>query len=309
VSELVVNDVDFQLYQGDAHEVLRELPSESVDTVVTSPPYYRLRDYGVEGQIGLEDTLRVYISVLTAVFLEVLRVLKPTGSLWLVIDDSYAGGGNYRGTHSEQTLTAKQRSNGGARGVSQALGGIVELPPKNLCLIPHQLVLSLQESGWWVREEIIWHKPNPMVESARDRCTRAHEFIFHLTKRPSYFWNWLAAQEPAAWERWGEQTNAKGYWPGSTEARETRNMRDVWSFPTANYPETHFATFPPELVARCLSLTTPSYGGVVLDPFMGSGTVAVVGRQLGHKVVGIELSPAYCELIAQRTGQQSLLAQ
>jgi DNA modification methylase len=307
VTEPLIQDADFTLYQGDAREVLAELPADSVDTVVTSPPYYRLRDYEVEGQIGLESSLRVYISVLTAVFLEVLRVLKPTGSLWLVIDDSYAGGGNYRGVKSEETLTAKQRSNGGARGVSQALGGIKDFPDKSLCLIPHRLAIALQESGWWVRQEAIWAKPNPMTESARDRCTRQHEYIFHLTKNPHYFWNWGAAQEPAAWERWGKQTNAKGYWPGETPARETRNMRSVWDFPSANYPEMHFAVFPHKLVARCLALSTP-LKGTVLDPFMGSGTVAVVARQMGFETIGIELSEKYCEQIRRNTGQLSLTA-
>lgn len=297
----LLDDGDFQLYQGDAREVLPQLNAE-VDCCITSPPYFRLRDYDTGKQIGLEDSIDEYLVALCQVFDAVGQLLTPAGSLWVVIDDSYAGGGNYRGIHSEFTLTEKQRSNGGARGVSQKLGGIKELPAKNLCLIPHRFALDMQARGWYVRQEVIWHKPNTMVESAKDRCTRAHEYIFHFTRQPHYWWNHVAMQEPANWDRWGRQTPLKDYWPTGTEGRETRNTRSVWTVPTANYPEAHYAVFPDKLVANMLNATCPPLG-IVLDPFMGSGTVARVARVMRRRAIGVELSPDYCEQIVRNTSQ------
>jgi len=359
---LVVDDPDFMLFQGDALCALQLLPGESVDCVVTSPPYFALRDYGVEGQLGLEDTPDEYIANLREVFDEVHRVLKPTGTMWLVIGDSYAGGGNYRGITSEETLTAKQRSNGGARGVSQALGvKNHDRKNKELCGMPWRLAFALQADGWYLRCDVIWAKPNPMPESITDRPTKSHEYVFMLTKSKSYYFNQDGVREehsglaagnthskpnPASEIGGGDTRHGIPWKPGVSPQEETldgsqgerrgpdgrlatgvkagsssiqhrdgerwpndrgRNIRSVWTIPTQPYPDSHFATYPEKLVATCLKASCPE-DGTVLDPFIGSGTTALVARKMGLRTIGIELNPEYAQMCSQRLHQQSLFA-
>lgn len=196
-----MSDKLLQVFHGHALAVLRTLDAQSVNTCVTSPPYWGLRDYGVQEQIGLEKTPEEYVANLVAVFAELRRVLRDDGTLWLNLGDSYAGGGNYRGTHSESTLSDKQRSNGGARGVSQLLGCSGKqhgCKPKDLVGIPWMVAFALRTDGWYLRQDIIWSKPNPMPESVTDRCTRSHEYIFMFSKRPRYYYDAAAIREPAS---------------------------------------------------------------------------------------------------------------
>ena len=317
------------IYTGNAATVLQTLPKESIDCVVTSPPYYGLRDYGtaqwqggdpackhstreekgfekwkqssnrgnskppksicpkcgavrVDNQIGLEDTPEEYINRLTAVFNEIRRVLKPTGTLWLNIGDSYAC--------------------------------------KSLIGIPWQLAFALRNAGWYLRQDIIWHKPNPMPESVRDRCTKAHEYIFLLSKSKKYYFNHEAMLEPANYDGRKKilkgvslkycnnaagiptQSIAKGgglRWANTVKGCPARNKRDVWLIPTRPFKEAHFATFPPELASHCIKAGCPE-NGVVLDPFFGAGTTGVVAKQLNRNYIGIELNENYVEIAERR---------
>lgn len=300
-----------RILNGDALEMLRTLPDESVNCCVTSPPYYGLRDYGAAGQIGLESTPEQYIERLVAVFREVRRVLRDDGTLWLNVGDSYAD--------------------------------------KNLIGIPWMLAFALRADGWYLRQDIIWAKPNPMPESVRDRCTKAHEYIFLLTKSARYWYDAEAVGENFADERMvcsgakfgtpeqyakesgrsGDQGLARfnkgrggknamrgqGHFrdgengPANRAGRDmqnvgaegfTRNRRSVWTITTKPYTEAHFATFPPELPRICIMAGCPA-DGVVLDPFAGSGTTGAVALELGRRAVLIELNPKYVKLIERRT--------
>jgi DNA modification methylase len=300
---------------GDSGEVLKTLDAGSVQCVVTSPPYYGLRDYGVDGQIGLEETPEAYVAKLVDVFREVRRVLKDDGTLWLNLGDSYAGGGNYRGINSEATLSEKQRSNGGARGVSQLLGAknTPGCKPKDLIGIPWMVAFALRADGWYLRSEIIWHKKNPMPESVTDRPTKAHEQIFLLSKSARYYYDADAVAEPVAREFWHETVggeymtsqdgrNDGGKRKGNGPMNGTRNKRDVWSVATQPYPEAHFATFPPDLIEPCI-LAGSREGDTVLDPFNGSGTTGAVSIKHHRNYIGVELNPAYVELTNKRFGK------
>ena len=315
-----------KLLQGDCRDVLKTLPDCSVHCCVTSPPYFGLRDYGCAGQIGLEPTPDAYVAELVAVFREVKRVLRYDGTLWLNLGDSYAGGGNYRGVNSEATLSDKQRSNGGARGVSQLLGAknTPGCKPKDLIGIPWRVAFALQSDGWYLRQDIIWHKPNPMPESVTDRCTKAHEYIFLLAKSPRYYYDAEAVKEKQtestvarAAYGWNGRTddNSNGARTGSTFKRMAesgekigtipadglRNKRTVWTVSTKPYREAHFATFPPDLIQPCIRAGCPA-GGTVLDPFGGSGTTGEVAASEGRNAILVELNPAYVELQKSRCG-------
>jgi DNA modification methylase len=260
--------MDIGIHVGDCLEVLRTWPDACVDCCVTSPPYWGLRDYSVEGQLGLEPTLEEYIAKMVAVFAEVRRVLKPTGTLFLNLGDSYTGGkgGGAKGDeHGQMHKGARIVPNG--------------LKPKDLCMIPARVALALQADGWWLRSDIIWHKPNPMPESCTDRPTSAHEHIFLLTKTP-----------------------------GTRNYGDTRNARNVWTIATKPYKGAHFATFPPEIPRRCILAGCPECG-IVLDPFFGSGTVGMVATELGRQWVGIELNPEYAEDARIRTAQRGLFSE
>lgn len=313
-----------KILQGDCLERLRELPDESIQCCVTSPPYWGLRDYGVEDQLGLEKTPEEYVAKMVEVFREVRRVLRDDGTLWLNLGDSYAGGGNYRGVNPD-TLSEKQGSNRASHGLNQKCG-IVDLPPglkpKDLVGIPWRVAFALQADGWYLRSDIIWHKPNPMPESVTDRPTKSHEYIFLMSKSARYYYDAKSIMESAAYGEqhankatsWGtnrkhpNKANVADYaFTGdnhtchkSENGEFQRNKRTVWTVATSPYSEAHFATFPPDLIKPCILAGTKP-GDTVLDPFGGSGTTGQVALELGRKAVLIELNPEYIKLIEQRT--------
>ena len=299
---------------GDVRAMLATLPDESVHCVVTSPPYWGLRDYGVEGQIGLEATPGEFIDTMTEVFREVRRVLRADGTLWLNIGDSYTGSASTGGAGKETAYTGKRTlPNKRADG----------LKPKDLVGMPWRLAFALQADGWWLRQDIIWSKPNPMPESVRDRCTKAHEYIFLLSKSERYYFDAEAISEPVESgpsdikkmleqkERIGgkhkvlvdplsmaSSTTNIGQ-KRSVGDGESRNKRSVWTITTKGFSEAHFATFPPELPELCIRAGCPP-GGTVLDPFFGAGTTGLVADRLGRDCIGIELNPAYAEMARRR---------
>lgn len=299
--------IDALILEGDAAEKLKVIDAESVHTCVTSPPYFGLRDYGTAGQIGLEQTPEEYVEKLVTVFREVRRTLRDDGTLWLNIGDSYA----------------KNRKAG--------------CKPKDLIGIPWLLAFALRADGWYLRQDIIWQKPNCMPESVRDRCTKSHEYIFLLSKSPRYYFDAEAISEPiagASTKRYMQNIDAQNgsdRQPGKTngnmkaalprfggskygdDTREEfrtksgaeyipqlkRNRRDVWTIGTGGFKGAHFAVFPEKLVEPCIIAGCPA-GGTVLDPFAGSGTTGVVAKRLGRKFVGVEISPEYREMAIDR---------
>lgn len=327
---------------GDAAEVLRNMPSESVNCCVTSPPYYGLRDYGTDGQIGLEETPEEYIERLVEIFREVRRVLRDDGTLWLNIGDSYAGSG--KGRYKDgiaRNSGKKQGTNAGTVvGVLRKTTAASGCKPKDLIGIPWMLAFALRADGWYLRQDIIWEKTNPMPESVRDRCTKSHEYIFLLSKSPKYYYDAEAIAEPCAdssLRRYAEDIeHQKGSErvPGKTNGnmkavlpryggkkysdhpeefyrtksgelydfRPRRNKRDVWTVSTTPFKGAHFAVFPEKLVEPCVLAGCP-VGGVVLDPFAGSGTTGVVARKNGRGFFGIELNESYCEMARRRIGE------
>lgn len=313
-----VSDPDFTLHVGDVRDVLRELPDESVHCCVTSPPYFGLRDYGVKRQIGLEDTPEAYATALVGVFSEVKRTLKSSGVLWLNIGDSYAANPG-KGGNGPQTKNPNVGFPTSARHRSRLLPGI---KPKDLIGIPWTLAFALRADGWWLRSENIWWKPNALPESAADRPGRDFEHVFQLTRSAHYWYDRDAVKVPAAWDRWGAQTPRKtddGRARGANFVKDRtrqevmeiageRNLRSVWAINTEPFADAHFAVFPTELVATCIKASCPP-GGTVLDPFMGSGTTALVARRLGRRSIGIELNEEYARLAAKRLSQLSLLAE
>jgi DNA modification methylase len=280
----------YAILLGDARRVLQDLPSESVQTIVTSPPYFGLRDYGKEGQIGLEETPTDYINALVDVFREAKRVLREDGTLWLNLGDTYAG---------------------------RALRGGGGLRDKNLNGIPWRVAFALQADGWNLRQDIIWSKPNPMPEPVLDRCTKAHEYIFLMSKSTKYFYDIDAIREPwkdnardiqrAKDKHPGYQgKHSKGYGSAGSSTGQVigdpdkgRNKRSVWSVTCHGFPGAHFATYPPELIRPCI-LAGSKPGDVVLDPFNGSGTTGYVALQEARRYLGIELNPEYVEIAVNR---------
>ena len=297
---------------GDVREKLIELPDKSVHCCVTSPPYFGLRDYGEDGQIGLEDTPEQFIANMVKVFREVWRVLRDDGTLWLNLGDSYNGsGGNHQPHHKNDTgfqgKIGAEKHQGQGRNISN-------LKPKDLIGIPWRVAFALQADGWYLRQDIIWHKPNPMPESVTDRCTKAHEYIFLLTKSRQYFFDHEAIAEPAAnpnsgksWETRkasGEPmrhglTGAASHGVGGFQTKATRNRRSVWTVATKPFKGAHFATFPPQLIEPCILAGCPP-DGTVLDPFFGAGTTGLVAQQHGRNWIGCELNPVYAEMAAKR---------
>ncbi len=279
------------LHNGDCLDVLATLPEKSVHCCVTSPPYFGLRDYGHESQIGLEETPEAYVAKLVAVFREVRRVLRDDGTLWLNLGDSYAGGKTGRDDADRGTRHTDGRNpltqgewktpQGKSRPVPHGL------KPKDLIGIPWMVAFALRADGWWLRQEIIWNKPNPMPESVTDRCTKAHEDVFLLSKSARYYFDNEAISEPAV----GVDSRTAG--------NGKRNRRSVWTVATSPYKGAHFATYPPKLIEPCILAGCP-VGGVVLDPFMGSGTTLAVAVQHGRNGIGIELNPEYLELAKKR---------
>lgn len=294
---------------GDAQEKLKELPSESVNCCVTSPPYLWLRDYGIDGQIGLEDTPQEYIDKLVSVFRDVRRVLKDDGTLWLNIGDSWNAAG--RGSLEFSERAAKQATNSGSITATTGKTLFKGCKPKDMIGIPWMLAFALREDGWYLRQDIIWHKPNPMPESVTDRCTKSHEYIFLLSKSKTYYFNNDAIAEPTVTYDYSVRdrdntrlnnvagrTRMQGL---VTNQYEKRNKRDVWSVTTKPFRGAHFAVFPEDLIEPCILAGCPK-GGVVLDPFFGSGTTGRVATRLGRDYIGIELNPEYIKICEERTG-------
>ncbi len=259
------------VYLGDAYRVLRELPSEICQTAVTSPPYWGLRDYGTDGQIGSEENLEDYIQNLVRVFSELRRILKKDGTLWLNLGDCYTSGG--------RKWRAPDKKNP-ARAMSYRAPTPEGLKPKDLVGVPWRVAFALQADGWYLRSEIIWHKPNPHPESVKDRPTRAHETIFLLSKSERYYYDYEAIMEPGV-------------------NGERRNKRSVWTVQTEPVKEAHFATFPTKLIEPCI-LAGSRPGDYVIDPFFGSGTTGIVAALNYRYFIGIELKPEYLEIARRR---------
>lgn len=292
----------FEIKLGDCLESLRAMPDQSVHCCVTSPPYFGLRDYGVDGQIGLEPTPDEFVQALVAVFREVRRVLRDDGTLWLNLGDSYSSGGRkWRATDAKNAVRGMDTRPDDGMGQKQLLG------------IPWRVAFALQADGWYLRQDVIWAKPNPMPESVRDRCTKAHEYIFLLSKSPRYYFDSEAMREEAVKGASGSSFNSgktAAHQLGRSSDKERvddgkRNRRSVWSVATKPFKGAHFATFPPDLIEPCI-LAGCQVGGTVLDPFGGSGTTAGVALAHGRNAVLCELNPEYAELVPARI--ESILA-
>jgi DNA modification methylase len=297
---------------GDAVDVLRGLPADTVQTCITSPPYWGLRDYGVAGQIGLEGTLDGFLARLVEVFEEVRRVLRPDGTLWVNMGDAYAGSWGARGRGEGTNAPARDlelKHGTAAPGRHASAAGV-----KSKCLMgqPWRLAFALERAGWYLRSDIIWHKPNPMPESITDRPTKAHEYLFLLSKRERYFYDIDAVRVPHADARRRERAEGTNSMRGQAALRprgnlakrtpanpKGRNLRTVWQVATSPFRGAHFATFPVALVEPCVLAGCPA-GGLVLDPFAGAGTTGVAAVQLGRSFVGAELNPEYAEIARRR---------
>jgi len=333
--------MSIQIIQGDVCERLADLPENSVDCVVTSPPYWGLRDYGVDGQIGLEPTLSEHIEKMVNVFRDVRRVMKPSATLWLNYGDCYATSPNGR------SAAATKAAGGDDRTFRDKPFSTIQgvLKAKDLCMVPNRLAIALQEDGWWVRSEIIWAKPNPMPESITDRPATAHEKIFLLSKSAKYFYDAEAVREkssscPDNWKNpdgWDTDPGSHGNihrlgrskgkpakekkkrgsgrphagfdarWDNMSRKEQQengRNCRNVWTIATKPFSAAHFATFPPELAARCIKAGCP-VGGVVLNPFGGAGTTGLVADQLQRDAILIELNPEYVEIAQRRIAENA----
>jgi DNA modification methylase len=309
-----MNTIEF----GDCRETMRRWKEQGIkaQTCVTSPPYYGLRDYGHEGQIGLEETPEEYIKAMVEVFRCVWNVLEDDGTLWLNIGDSYAGSGkgpagNLGANNDERNMTHTKSSAIVPQGCK----------PKDLIGIPWLLAFALRADGWYLRQDIIWHKPNPMPESVQDRCTKAHEYIFLMSKSQKYYYDHESIAEQSIhygtdkrsdlgnirYE--GKRTQGDSVSNGQQSfvtVNENRNKRSVWTVTTKPYAGAHFAVFPSDLIEPCILAGAPA-GGIVLDPFMGSGTTAQVAQNLGRQYLGCELNPDYKPLQDKRLAQRSLV--
>jgi len=304
---------DKMIYQGDCIDILPTLDSNSIHCCVTSPPYWGLRDYGVEGQLGLEKTPEEYVEKMVAVFGEVKRVLRDDGTLWLNLGDSYATHGGCKGSkHSHNFRSAETAEREGIYR-AKPFGKQIGLKEKDLIGIPWRVAFALQADGWYLRQDIIWNKPNPMPESVRDRPTKAHEYIFLLSKQARYYYDADAVREPNSetshtggqyrneWKYTaiGHGSSTSQMRVGVPIPRNGRNRRSVWTITTKPYKEAHFATFPEEIPRTCI-LAGSKKGDTILDPFSGAGTTGVVAEKLDRKYIGIELNPQYIKLAEDR---------
>lgn len=324
---------NLEILIGDCRETLKTLPDESVQCVVTSPPYWGLRDYcGNARQIGLERNPSEYTEALVSVFREVMRVLKGNGTLWVNLGDAYCStdkwGGGKSGNSGKHTRDGADVPSWAVRKKKEPIPGV---KPKDLIGLPWRFAFAMQADGWYLRQDIIWHKPNSMPESVKDRCTKAHEYLFLLTKSERYYFDADAIKEPAICGSNGSEFHTgktgvhqlgrsqkvrpsapKGSFNGKTEVMaaqglnafraitDYRNKRSVWSINTAACSEAHFATFPPDLVKPCV-LAGSRPGDTILDPFGGSGTTGMVALELGRKAILCELNPEYVEIAKRRT--------
>lgn len=308
-----------KLHQGEVLDILHTLPDESVNCCVTSPPYWGLRDYGHDNQLGLERAPEEYVARMVQIFREVRRVLRMTGTLWLNLGDSYAGSG--MGGNPENSPFQKQATNAGS--LIPGHKPLSGLKPKDLVGIPWRVAFALQADGWYLRQDIIWHKPNPMPESVTDRCTKSHEYVFLMSKSAKYYYDNDAIKEQANYDgrkdevMKGSAKYANGYFPTDVntqtiavhgherwkhkddEGNRLRNKRSVWTVTTKPFKEAHFATYPRDLIRPMIQAGCPA-DGVVLDPFMGSGTTAIEAIYQGKRYIGIDLNPDYCAMAAKR---------
>lgn len=270
-----------QIIQGDCITGMKTLPDGCIHTCVTSPAYFGLRDYRMEGQLGTEDTVEEYVQNLVNVFREVNRILRPDGTLWLNLGDSYMSAKNC--APPPQTL-------GGQRDMPTTIPGNRKdqkgLKTKDLIGIPWRVAFALQADGWYLRQDIIWHKPNPMPESVEDRCTKAHEYIFMLSKKSHYYYDHVAIKEDAV-----------------GETGDKKNKRSVWTVNTKGYKGAHFAVYPKKLIEPCILAGCP-VGGTVFDPFTGSGTTAVVALENKRNYIGTELNPEYVKIAEARIKEE-----
>lgn len=316
-----------KIYQGHCLEVLKTIPSKTINTVVTSPPYWGLRDYGVEGQIGLEESVDEYVSELVNVFSEVKRILKDDGTLWLNLGDAYAGSGRGRNANGKANPGNNHfESNGQLEGIVKLPKSVDGLKPKDLIGLPWRVAFALQADGWYLRQDIIWNKPNAMPESVTDRPTKSHEYLFLLSKNPKYYYDHESIKEPAIYgtldvrgsdgafgppQKSKREDKPRGSFDGKygNEAfraiRDKRNKRSVWTVSTKPLKEAHFATFPEDLIEPCILAGCPA-DGVVMDPFFGSGTTGRVALKHSRNFVGIELNKEYIKIAEKRLREVQL---
>jgi len=305
---------------ADALAGLRTIETASVDACITSPPYFGLRDYGVDGQIGTEATPNEFIQNLVEIFREVRRTLKDDGTLWVVIGDSYAGSGKGQTANGGGIQDAKRSK---VRGMTLPTGALDNVKPKDLIGIPWLLAFALRSDGWYLRQDVIWQKPNAMPESVKDRCTRAHEYVFMLTKSRNYYYDGDAVKELAVDGDPHPPRGSKGVARENAGRRKqdghgrryegfnaryhnedhppvtTRNRRSVWTVTTKPCKEAHFAVFPPDLIEPCV-LASSRPGGLVIDPFCGSGTTGMVAQYHGRRFIGIDINPEYVAIAERR---------
>lgn len=302
-----------QVYNMDCLEGLKLMDSDSIHCCITSPPYWALRNYGVPGQIGQENTPAEYVKRLCAVFSELYRVLRPDGVFWLNISDTYCGTGN-----KEDYFDPKNPK--GRTGQKKAKNNrIPGIKHKDLCGIPWQIAFALRDMGWYLRQEVIWEKPNCMPESVTDRCVKSHESVFLFAKNRRYYFDYKAIQEPVTQStieraKSGISENNKYVdgapgqsaqsinqprTRGSYEAPKMRNKRSVWRISNQPLRDAHFASFPRALAEPCILAGCP-VGGIVLDPFMGSGTTAMTAKSLDRQYIGFELNPEYIKICEKR---------
>ena len=289
-----------KIYNLNCNDGLLLLGNNSIDCCITSPPYWGLRDYGVVGQLGLEKTPEEYVLNLIKVLTEVKRVLKPSGTLWLNLGDSYAGSGKGIGSNHGKSVISDEN-------IKKTDWKNLSFKPKDLIGIPWMVAFALRADGWYLRQDIIWNKPNPMPESMSDRCTKAHEYIFLLTKNRKYYFDNEAIKTPSKDpnDDRGSRKNRKRF-PTTmvngirkSGTYEMANKRSVWTVNTKPYKEAHFATFPEDLIIDCIKAGCPE-NGIVLDPFMGAGTTAVVAKKLNRNFIGFELNNQYVEISEKR---------
>jgi len=306
-----------KIYIGNCTEVLKTFPDNCVDMVVTSPPYWQLRNYEMDGQLGLEKTPEEYVENLVKVFRKIKRVLKPNGTVWLNLGDCYYGGG-WKGDKSDKSKSKQATNKGSMCGKTmQHDQPHPIIKTKDLVGIPWMTAFALRKDGWFLRQDIVWFKTNSMPESVTDRCTKSHEYVFLLSKSPKYYFDYKAIQEIATGYDGRKDTKMKGslkykkaVMPNSTEhtmalrghqrwqtnekGSMLRNKRSVWSIPNKANNEKHYASFPVKLI-KPMILAGSKENDIVLDPFMGIGTTAIVAKRLGRRFVGIELNPQYAK--------------
>ena len=302
-----------KILAGDCIESLKKLPDASVNCCVTSPPYFGLRDYGCEGQIGLEETPEEFVTKLVAVFREVRRVLKDDGTCWVNMGDSYFSKQNSNRNGLNGSLGGGGVRGGGEYKTQKRNAGETACKEKDLIGVPWMLAFALRADGWYLRQDIIWHKPNPMPESVTDRCTKAHEYIFLLSKSRQYYFDSESIKTESKSKSEGVRFGGNKYGDNEDKKFATKsgnvskeytkaNKRSVWSVNTHSYREAHFATYPPDLIKPCILAGCPE-GGVVIDPFGGSGTTAQVAMENGRNAILCELNPEYVKIIEKRLGK------